>query len=579
MTKRKYNDHHSRVLFIACCFAVLLSVIGIRSIYLQCFDQKNLSERATAQYCRSWKRIGKRGTIYDARHHEMAVSIDVISIAASPKQIENPRETAARLSSILDMDRTRLSPKLSMDKSFVWIKRHITPKEVEAVKALHLKGLIFEPEHKRFYPNKNLAAHIIGFSGLDGKGLEGLEYYYNKELEGTATTCRVLKDALGRGFESETPSDIQASGNNLILTVDRNIQFITEDALQKAAIAHQSRAGIAIVMDPATGAILAMADYPHFNPNSFASYQRQQWRNRAITDSFEPGSTMKVFLAAAAIEGKFCTPHSIFFCENGAYRIGGNTVHDTHPHAWLSLQQIVKFSSNIGAAKISEVSGKKILYHTLKNFGFGTKTGIDCPGETSGRLRPYQNWTPIDTANISFGQGISASPLQLVTAASAIANGGYLMRPYMVKAITNTNGNIIHETGPEKIRRVISAETAETLRRIMHTVVTEGGTGTQAYIDSYAVCGKTGTAQKLDENGCYSKRDFTASFVGFAPMEKPEIAVLVLLDEPRKQYYGGTVAAPAFKKIVCETLSYLHALSTPDELRLLVKNGKEGIGG
>jgi cell division protein FtsI (penicillin-binding protein 3) len=288
---------------------------------------------------------------------------------------------------------------------------------------------------------------------------------------------------------------------------------------------------------------------------------------------------MKVFLAAAAIDGKYCTPHSIFFCENGAYRIGGNTVHDTHPHAWLSLQQIVKFSSNIGAAKISEVSGKKTLYESLKKFGFGTKTGIDCPGETSGSLRPSRNWTPIDTANIAFGQGVSVSPLQLITAAGVIANGGNLMRPYMVKAITDSKGNIIHKTDPERVRRVISAETAETIRRIMHTVVTEGGTGTRAAIEAYAVCGKTGTAQKLDENGRYSRKNFIGSFIGFAPMEKPEITALVLLDEPRRQYYGGTVAAPAFKKIVCESLSYLHTLATQDEHRLLVKNGEKAVGG
>ncbi len=578
MAKRKSHKHNWRILFVGGIFAVMLLGIGLRSICLQCFDQKKLSERAAAQYRRSWKSTGKRGTIYDARHREMAVTIEVMSIAASPAKISDPRQTAGRLARIMRADRKQLLQKLSMDKSFVWIKRHVTPKEVDAIKALKMEGIIFEPEHKRFYPNKSLAAHIIGFAGLDGKGLEGLEYYFDKELKGQATTFQVLKDALGRGFEAQSTSNINAGGNNLILTIDRNIQFIAENALQEAAVKHKAKAGVAIVMDPSTGAILAMANYPDFNPNSFNLYKRQKWRNRAVADSFEPGSTMKVFLAAAAIEGRSCTPSSIFFCENGAYRIGRNTIHDTHPHAWLSLQQIIKFSSNIGAAKVSEVSGKKTLYETLKNFGFGVKTGINCPGETSGRLRACRNWTPIDTANISFGQGVAVSPLQLITATAAIANGGLLMRPYIVKAITDPAGNTIRENTPQRVRRVLSADTATTIRRIMHTVVTEGGTGTEAAIESYSVCGKTGTAQKLDENGRYSRRDFIGSFIGYAPMEQPEVAVFVLLDEPREQYYGGTVAAPAFKKIVCDTLSYLHTLPDHDDVKLLVKNGHEADG-
>lgn len=578
MTNRKHHYYNLRVLLVGCLFGLVLLIIGSRSIYLQAFDKKELSERAAAQYRRNLKSEGKRGTIYDTHQRKMAVSIDVVSIAASPAAMEDIGTNAKRLAAILDIDRRELFRKLSTGKSFVWIKRQVPPKEVDAIKALRLKGIIFQSEHKRFYPSKTLAAHLLGFSGLDGKGLEGLEYYYNQELEGSSTTFQVLKDAHGRWFESESPPATNASGDNLILTIDQNIQFIAENALQEAAISHQAKAGVAIVMDPLTGALLAMANYPNFNPNCFGDYERQKWRNRAITDAFEPGSTMKIFLAAAALEGRYCSPGSIFFCENGSYRIGRNTIHDTHPYAWLSLQQIIKVSSNIGAAKISEVSGKKALFDMLDKFGFGTKSGIDCPGETPGSLRPFRNWTPIDTANISFGQGVAVSPLQLVTATAAIANGGYLMRPYIVKTVTDPSGNRIHETSPRIVRRVISPETADTLRKIMHTVVTEGGTGVRAAIDSYSVCGKTGTAQKPEKSGGYSKKKFVSSFVGFAPMEKPEITVLVLLDEPRKQHYGGTVAAPAFKQIVCETLSYRRTLSNPDHPPLLVKNQTEAGG-
>lgn len=567
-----------RILCISILFNLMLAGIGARAVYLQYFKSAWLSQKAASQYERSFVSNGKRGTIYDTHHREMAISIDVTSIAASPTHVKDARFAANALSKVLEVNRKELYRNLASDKSFVWVKRHVTPKNVEAVKKLELEGIVFLPEHQRFYPNKTLAAHALGFSGLDGKGLEGIEFYYNDELEGTSATLTVLKDALGRGFDAEDKPTVNHSGNNLILTIDRTIQYIAENALQEAATTFDAKSGIAIVMAPDTGAVLAMANFPAFNPNSFRHYDRKQWRNRAVTDSFEPGSTMKIFLAAAAIEGKYCTPSSIFYCENGAYRIGPNTVHDTHPHAWLSLQQIVKYSSNIGAVKVSEVSGRKALYNALKNFGFGAKTGIDCPGETSGRLSPYRIWTPIDTAAISFGQGISVSPIQLITAASAIANGGTFMKPYMVKAIMDPEGNIVQSFSPQVVRNVISSQTAGTVRRIMHTVVTEGGTGVEAALETYSVCGKTGTAQKLDESGRYSNRKYVASFLGFAPVEKPEIAVLVLLDEPEKQHYGGIVAAPAFKKIVYETLTYLHALPGDKTERLLVKIKNEANG-
>ncbi len=311
-------------------------------------------------------------------------------------------------------------------------------------------------------------------------------------------------------------------------------------------------------MAPETGAVLALAHFPVFNPNSFGSYHIETWRNRAITDPFEPGSTMKIFLAAAAIESGKCKPDTIFYCEGGKYKIGKNVVNDTHIYGWLSLQQIIKYSSNIGSVKVTEKMGHEILYSSLRSFGFGGKIGIDCPGETTGTLSSYRGWSEMDAGAISFGQGISVSAIQLVAAAGAIANDGLLMKPYIVQAVTDENGRLIKSFGPQKIRTVISAETSETVRNIMKSVITENGTGTMAAIDGYAVCGKTGTAQKIDESGKYAKEKYIASFIGFAPAEDPKITVLVMVDEPIKEHYGGTVAAPAFSRITQETLGYMN---------------------
>jgi cell division protein FtsI (penicillin-binding protein 3) len=301
-----------------------------------------------------------------------------------------------------------------------------------------------------------------------------------------------------------------------------------------------------------------LAHYPLLNPNALNEFDQDLWRNRVITDPFEPGSTMKIFSAAAAIESGTCSPNSIFYCENGAYRVGRHVVHDTHEYGWLSLQQIIKYSSNIGAIKFSTQTGSEHLFRTLQNFGFGIKTGIDCPGESAGSLSSFKKWTKIDAGTISFGQGISVSALQLIAATSAIANKGIFMTPYVVQAITDNNGRLIKSFAPSKGRRVISEKTARTLTRIMQTVTTEGGTGVNAALEGYSVCGKTGTAQKIGKNGGYENGKYVSSFVGFVPSEHPKVAILVVIDEPKGQHYGGTVAAPAFKNIAQKTLAYMN---------------------
>lgn len=554
---KKPRAHIVRAAVAGSFFMLWLALIGARAGYLQLFRGPWLSHQAAEQYEHEVILQGKRGTIYDCRHEAMAVSIETTSIAANPALVAD-HGAAADLARILKVRVKEIAQLLASDRAFVWIKRQATPKQVAAVKKLGLKGIEFLPEHSRFYPNTTLAAQVLGFTGIDGHGLEGLEFYYDAELKGTETRVTVLKDALGRGFNADQWAAMNQAGDNVILTIDRHIQFIAERALAEAVTEHRARSGMALVMDPHTGALLAMAQYPFFNPNAFAKSDRRVWRNRAVTDPFEPGSTMKIFNVSTALDRGISTPATIYFCENGKYLVGDHVVHDTKPYGWLSLQQIVKYSSNIGAVKVGQQIGPRLLYNRLESFGFGTRTGIDCPGESSGSLSNYKGWTAVDTGAISFGQGISVTALQLVTAASALANDGILMRPYLVQAITDPNGRIVRRFTPQTVRRVVSVQTARTVRHIMHTVITEGGTGVKAHVQGYSVCGKTGTAQKVNAEGSYAHNAYVASFVGMAPTERPAITVLVVVDEPQDTYYGGLVAAPAFARIVGETLGYMN---------------------
>jgi len=567
-----------RLVLVIFIFFILFTAIGARAVYLQVFCGPWLAQKAADQYESSFELAGPRGTIYDTNFAKMAVSNLATSIAAYPQQINNARESAKVLSRILKINRKVLEEKLICKKPFVWVKRQSSPNETKEVKNLKLQGVGFIPEYNRFYPNKTLAAQVIGFTGTDGKGLEGVEFYYDTYLRGAKGNFTTLKDAFGNGFISGKENVPDFSGKNIILTIDKTIQYITEKALEETVNSFSARSGMAVVIVPKTGAMLAIAHYPFFNPNSFKYFRKELWRNRAITDPFEPGSTMKIFSAAAAIESGGSSPNTIYFCENGTYRVGRKIIHDNASHGWLSLQQIVKYSSNIGAVKISEKIGPEHLYNTLRNFGFGEKTGIDCPGETTGSLALYKQWTKLDTSVISFGHGISVSAVQLIEAVSTIANDGVLMKPYLVRAITDKNGQYIHHFKPRKIRRVISTNTAREVAKIMKTVITRNGTGTLAALEGYSVSGKTGTAQKIGKDGTYSEDKYIASFAGFTPAENPEIAILVVINEPMEKYYGGIVAAPAFKKIAHETLNHMNISPTIELNKLTLSLKKEARG-
>ncbi len=559
MGQKKDNGMQVRIILVELFFFLSMVLLGAKAIKIQIIDSDDLAKKAENEYTDVVQIQGKRGEILDRNLKRLCTTIDALSVAVFPKRLGNPAKDARSIAAVLGLDPVKLAGKINSGKNFVWVKRKISPAEADALKGLNLAGLSFQKDVVRFYPNRTLAAQVIGFTGADSKGLEGLEYGYEDVLKGKQSKFTITKDAAGRRLDADKNLSEVLSGGGLVLTIDRTIQYITEGALKDAVTRFKAKSAMAIAMRPRTGEILSMALYPEFNPNAFSEFTRERWRNRTVTDPFEPGSVMKVFLAASALDKGYCTPKSIFFCENGSYRVGSYTVHDTHEYGWLTLAQIIKYSSNIGAVKISETTGEQALYEGLSRFGFGRRTGISSPGESPGSLSFHQGWSAIDAAAISFGQGMSVSAVQLVTAMAAIANDGVLMRPLLVQKTLFNTGEVDQTFAPQRVHRVISVQTAQAVRQMMRSVVTQDGTGINAAIEGYSVCGKTGTAQKVAQNGRgYAKNRYTAVFAGFAPEHNPELAVVVVVDEPRGSHYGGVVAAPAFKSIVAESFHYLN---------------------
>lgn len=590
-----------RITIIGAFISVLYAIVALRVIYVQVIGDEFLSESASSQYLQKIESRGKRGVIYDAKGRELAINTEVVEIGVHPRKIrklvkrdeiplspQEKQELAGVVADILSLNVQEVDAVFGMDKEFKFLTRMAAPALAQALKnELHVRkilGFEFDSSFCRAYPQKSLAAQIIGFTGVDGQGLEGLELYYEKELQGEPAQVLITRDRKGGILDAQEAIGPEYDGNNLILTIDSTIQYIAEEALKKSVLEYNAKGGIAIVMIPETGAIRAIAHYPTFNLNNYRAYPEYIRRNHALADTFEPGSTMKVFLMAGAIESGMVTPDKVIYCENGSYRVGRSTINDTHRYGHLTVHDILKVSSNIGSVKVGEIIGAKTLYTALKNFGYGEKSGIDCPGEANGLMRDYRLWRPIDQATVAFGQGITVTPIQLVTAVSAVANRGMLMTPYLVQAVTDEKGNILEKMEPRPKRRVISEQTAEILMKMMSAATAPGGTGTRAVPVGYSVCGKTGTAQKLGADGTYHNCEYNGVFIGFSPMDAPKLSVLVVIDSPQRYHYGGVVAAPVFKEILEETFNYLNvppALpepETPDKLRLQVAVSKEKQG-
>ncbi|HHD11373.1 MAG TPA: penicillin-binding protein 2, partial [Deltaproteobacteria bacterium] len=517
-----------RISIIAAIFLVGFGIIFLRAFQLQIVKKEHLEKRARLQYLKTIRINSKRGVIYDRNLKELAVSVEVPSIYAQPQRIKEPREVAGRLAKLLAVDRHSILKNIGSSKRFVWVKRQVllTDEKKEEIRRLTSSGIGMIKESRRFYPKGELAANLIGFAGIDSEGLEGVELYYDRYLKGSSMLIRTEKDATGRTLLFEDIS-ARAEGMDVVLTIDGTIQYIVEKALKRAVEKAEAKAGVAIVMDPYTGEILAMANVPSFDPNNFTRYSPSYWRNRAITDAFEPGSIMKTFLLAAVLEEGLAERNDIFYCENGRYAVANTVFHDTKKYGWLSLKNIIKYSSNIGAIKLAERLGKERFYRYLKAFGFGDKTGVELPGEATGLVRSPQRWSAITLDTMAFGQGLSTTAIQLVNAVSAIANGGFLMKPLIVKYIRNHEGQIVKRFDPVVVRRVISEETARKVTNILISVTEKGGTGELAALGmgSIKVAGKTGTAQKPDlEKGGYADGKYIASFLGFVPARKPHLA-------------------------------------------------------
>jgi cell division protein FtsI (penicillin-binding protein 3) len=553
-----------KVCLIGAIILILFGAVSVRAFKLQVLNRDRVFDVAKKQHHGLFTLLPRRGKIFDTNKKELAINVDVSSLFVHPGNVKDPNRLSKSLSKYLPHSQKEILGMLLSKKPFVWIERIAEPEVVAKLKNANLEEIGFIEEPKRVYPNGHLAGQVLGFTDIDSKGIEGIEYDLDSLLAGSPGKIIVKKDARGRAIMNN-PIDIEASvsGYDVVLTIDSQVQYIVEKELKKGIEKTSAERGMAVLTNPETGEVLAMASYPFFDPNTVNKHSEKGRRNLPVWYSFEPGSTIKIFLAAAALEEKKVKSTSKFDCENGRRKIGPSIINDVHPYGILSVTQIVELSSNICATKIAEILGKDKYYDYLKRFRFGTKTEIDLPGESSGRLANSKDWGPVELATLSFGQGISVTAIQLASALSVMANGGYLMKPYAVREIISPDGKVIRKREPEIMSRVVSYDTAEEIKKILEGAV-ENGTGKQASIAGYRVAGKTGTAQVPNpETGGYYSNRHIASFIGFAPADDPKIALVVVIENPRKAFYGGVVTAPVFKEITEKVLFYLGV--SPDE--------------
>jgi cell division protein FtsI (penicillin-binding protein 3) len=550
-----------RIATLLSLFLVLFIALITRAYQIQVLNGQSLKARADRQHTATLRVESERGIIFDRNGEKLAVSVLSDSVCADPSKIEDTKGTAAKLATILNVDGKTLLKNMSGAKNFCWLARRITPDQTVLVEKLDLDGIFIIKEPKRFYPNGELAGHLIGFVGMDANGLEGLEFRFDENLKGQPEQLKWTRDAKGKRLYPRIDSAVakQKGSVNLILTIDSRIQYLVESQLKAAVQSKGAKGGMAVVMDPKTGEILALANEKSFDPNNISKIGAAGGKNRVITDCFDPGSTFKPFLAAAALEEGVYKETDQIFCENGNYAVADRVFREAQrkKHGYLSFADVIKYSSNIGSVKISERLGKEKFYNYITRFGFGQKSGIDLPGETAGLLRPVRNWTRVDTSTVAFGQGVSVTAIQLISALSAIANQGVLMKPYIVRGLVDKQGQVIKKYDPTPVRQVISPQTARRMVTLMTRVVSDpDGTGKNARIQNVNVAGKTGTSQKFDfARRAYSSERVRTSFMGFFPAENPQVAILVVLDEPQRDKWGGVASAPVFKNIADQILT------------------------
>ncbi|MBI3609314.1 MAG: penicillin-binding protein 2 [Nitrospirae bacterium] len=548
-----------RIVLTGILLAAGFLVVAVRLFALQVVEAVELSKRAERQHEKSVALEGERGTIFDRKGRILATNVEVPSIYAIPTLIDNREAVASELARVLGTDSRTILKHLEGNRNFVWIERKVSPAVAESVKQLGMEGIGILNESQRFYPKRNLMGHLLGFAGMDNRGLEGIELKYDDLLRGEKGWAVVERDAFGQSiFEKGLNNIAPSRGKDLVLTIDEVIQHIAESELD--AVMERTRAanGSVIVMNPKTGEVLAMAIRPEFNPNRVEGQRPAQWRNRAVTDPYEPGSTFKIVTASAALEEHVVNPNDVLYCEEGRMFVPGGVIRDHEKEGYLTFREVIQKSSNIGTIKVAMRIDQQRLYQYIRAFGFGEKTGIDLEGESAGMIKDPRSWSGRSLASIAIGQEVAATPIQIITAVSSIANKGGLIRPHLVSEIRDADGRVVATIPPEMKRRAVSPETAGKMMAILEGVVSKNGTGEKATIPGYRVAGKTGTAQKIDPvTKQYSMQDTVSSFIGIVPAEDPRIAVLVVVDDPKGVAWGGSIAAPVFKNVAEQVLRYL----------------------
>jgi cell division protein FtsI (penicillin-binding protein 3) len=566
-------ERRGRIIAVFLIMGLAFALVVMRLFYLQVYERAKLAARGEHQYEQVVVLEPKRGTIFDRMGRELAVSLDVDSVYGVPSKIDNPRELAQRLARILREDPRKLEQKLEGDKQFVWISRKVDPAKAARVRELDSEDIRLRTEARRFYPKKALAGPLLGFTGIDNHGLEGLEHAYDGMLSGVNGWVLAEKDARGRmvfpggpGFQFRMPKP----GNDVILTIDEVIQHIAEKELDAALATSHAKGGVCIVMNPQTGEVLALSVRANghgreaFNPNEPQRYKPAEWRNRAVTDAFEPGSIFKPVLAAAALEERVVHPLERFDCSAGRIQLADRVIKDAEEHGVLTFTDVIAESSNIGTIKVALRLGKERFYKYITAFGFGRKTGVDLPGEIPGILRDVRTWSGVSLGEVAIGQEIGVTPMQMAAVYSAFANNGVLMKPFIVSEIVNRSGGRGQKIMPQPVGQVITAETTAKVNKILQRVV-ETGTGQKAKPSGYTAAGKTGTAQKIDhQTHRFSKKEYVSSFVGFVPASAPKLVIVVMVDTPEGDIYGGSVAAPVFKAVAEQSLAYLQI--PPDDV-------------
>lgn len=553
-----------RILMISGGFVLFLGLILFRSYQLQISDNARVHRLTQRQYQATLPQQPKRGAIYDRNGEALAIDLQVSSIGIHPQTIENKAQVAAQFAKILNTPVKAISEKLNSPKKFLWLARRVPAEAGEAITKLKIKGVSVSQEYRRFYPNKELAGNVLGAVGYDAKALGGIELGMDRYLKASSSKLVAQRDAKGRLY---TPVGDAEANNDVYLTIDKNIQFIAEKYLWETGKAKNAKSGFAIVSNPKTGEVLAMANYPAFNPNVYWEYPLDSWKNHAVLDSFEPGSTFKAIVPAAGLRSGKIGINEQFDCEKGRYAIGKRVIHDHHPYGMMGLADIMRVSSNIGVTKVGMRVGKEIFYDMITSLGFGSKSGIDFPGEERGLVPALKRWGDIHFSNISFGQGLTVNGVQMAQAYGVFANGGTRMKPFLVSKVVDRQGEAVLEHRPTEMGQVVDSTVAKQVTRLLEGVVTPEGTGNLANVEGYVVAGKTGTAQKVNpKTKAYDPDHFVSSFIGYVPAKKPEFVIYVVYDAPRPIYMGGLVAAPVFSEIAREALAYRGVLPSSTQV-------------